>query len=367
MEIIPIVFTGGHAATTAYSLLDEIKRRGIPWEVHFIGAQTAVEGKKIPTLESKLFNDSQTKYHPLISGRIQKRFTVWTIPSLLKIPISFFHAFFLLKKIKPKVILSFGGFVGFPVIVVGWLMGIPSILHEQTSSAGRANIASAFFVKAITLARRSSEKYFPKGKTKIVGNPILPFFANIKAKGKIGNPPTVYITAGSRGSLAINFMIEEILKRLLVDFKVIHQSGSLEKSKFKKIKDNLPVALSNNYRIFGQTKPENLREIYKEADIIVSRAGANSVAEIMAARRPAILIPIPWSNFDEQHKNALYAERFGVSKVLNQDTLTSDKLLKEIILLRNNWEKITNNVKKKKSPDREAAKSLIDILSSYIS
>ncbi|MBI4157312.1 glycosyltransferase [Candidatus Woesebacteria bacterium] len=366
MEDLSIVFAGGHAATTAYSVLGEIKSLGLPWEVHFIGAKSAVEGKRVPTLESKLFVGEGVKFHGLIAGRIQRRFTFWTIPSLFKIPVSFVHAFILLRRIKPKVILSFGGFVGFPVIAVGKLLGIPTILHEQTAAAGRANRASSFFAQTVTLARKCSRKYFAPKKTKVIGNPILPFFAKIKPKRSLGAPPTIYITAGSRGSVTINSAVFEILKKLLADFKVIHQAGPLEKSKFKKMKDNLPVALSDNYRVFGQTKPERLKEIYSQADMVISRAGANSVAEIIAARRPAILIPIPWSYLDEQSKNARFAARFGIARILNQGALTGRKLLKEILMLKEDWEKIQSNVKNKKSPDINASKLMVDILESQL-
>ena len=362
MNEVSIVFAGGHAATTAYSVLEEIRSRGLPWQIHFIGAKSAVEGKSLPTLESKLFVGEGVKFHGLIAGRIQRRFTLWTIPSLLKIPVSFVHSFLLLREIKPRLILSFGGFVGFPLIVAGKILGIPSILHEQTTSAGRANIASSYFAKIVTLARESSKKYFGGRKTKVIGNPILPFFNRIKPKRNIGSPPTIYITAGSRGSLIINSAVFEILKKLLPDFKVIHQAGLLEKSKFKKLKDNLPVALSNNYRVFGQTKPENLKDIYSQTDMVISRAGANSVAEIIAVKRPAILIPIPWSYLDEQNKNAQFAARFGIARILSQETLTGRRLLREITLLKNDWEKLQAKVKNKKSPDINASKLMVDIL-----
>lgn len=362
MQNISVVFAGGHAATTALATLEEIRARALPWEIHFIGAGSAMEGKFVPTLESKIFREGNGKFHGLTSGRIQKRFTFWTIPSILKIPVSFFHAAVLLTAIKPKLILSFGGFVGFPVMVAGRILGIPSILHEQTASAGRANIASARLAKLITLARKSSQKYFPKGKTRVIGNPMLALFTKIRPKRKMSVPPVIYVTAGSRGSTTLNSLIEGILRKLLTNFKVIHQAGPLEKAKFKKIKDNLPVALSDNYRIFGRTRPANVKEIYSASDMVVSRAGANTVSEIMAAKRPALLIPIPWSNFNEQAKNAEFAEKFGIARILKQETLTGGKLFAEIISLQKDWEKIVASVRGKKSPDLDAAKSLVDIL-----
>src|SRR3972149_2512208 len=138
---IPVVLTGSHGATTALSVITEIEAQGLPWAIHFIGTKRAVEGKNVPTLESQVIKGQSLEFHSIISGRIQRRFTFWTIPSLLKIPVSFFQALFLLLKIKPKLILSFGGASAFSVIFAGKVLGIPSILHEQTSVAGRANIA----------------------------------------------------------------------------------------------------------------------------------------------------------------------------------------------------------------------------------
>lgn len=363
-EKISVVFAGGHAATTALATLEEIKRRALPWEIHFIGARRAVEGKSVLTLESQVIGGENVFFHPIVAGRLQRRFNFWTIPSLLKIPASFIHALIVLFRLKPKIILSFGGSSGFAVVLAGWILGIPSLLHEQTTAAGRANLASSYFVRRILLSRESSRRFFPVRKTQVIGNPILPFFAKMRVKIKLGNPPLVYITAGSRGSIIVNSLIEEILRKLLAQVKVIHQTGKLDEAKFKKMKDNLPAALSANYEIFGQIDPNELERIYKETDIVISRAGANSVAEIMAAKRPALLIPIPWSYQNEQRKNAAYAKRFGIARVLDQRTLTGEKLFKEIILRQKNWDKIVGSVKNKKSPDLDAAKLLVNILES---
>lgn len=357
-----IVLTGGHAATTALSVLEEIRAQNLPWKVHFIGTRRAVEGKKVLTLESQILTRENVSFHPIIAGRIQRRFTIWTIPSLIKIPLSFFHALYLLLKIRPKVILSFGGFAGFPVVVAGKILGIPSVLHEQTAAAGRANIASALFAKTVALARESSAKHFSKKKIVVIGNPILSGFTKVRPKNKLGEPLTLYITAGSRGSVTINTLVERILRKLLSEAKVIHQTGAMDEAKFKKIKDNLPAALSANYTVFGQINPRELQKIYSETDIVVSRAGANTVSEIIAAKRPALLIPIPWSYQNEQNKNALFARNFGIARVLNQETLTSKALLKEINLLEKDWGRIVSQIKGKESPDLKAAYSLVEIL-----
>lgn len=366
MAQLNVVLTGSHGATTALSVVNEIETQNLPWEIHFIGSARAVEGKSVPTLESQILGGEGVYFHPIIAGRLQRRFNFWTIPSLIKIPVSFFHALTLLLKIRPKVILSFGGASGAAVTFAGWVLGIPSLVHEQTASAGRANLFSSHFVKIITLARGSSKKFFPKGKTEVIGNPLLPAFRELKVKTKLGNPPAIYITAGSRGSVIINSQVEEILRKLLAEFRITHQTGKLDEAKFRRLKDNLPAALSSNYEVFGQISPGELTRIYEATDIVISRAGANSVAEIIAAKRPSLLIPIPWSYQDEQNKNANFAKAHGVARVLNQETLTPQKLLSEINRLKKDWAAIFAKIKGVKSPDTYAAKRLVDLVKKEI-
>lgn len=359
---IRIVLTGGHAATTALATLDEIVRRSGRWDIYWIGTKKAIEGKAVPTLESKIFSSKGIRSYSIIAGRIQVRFTFWTLSSIAKIPFGFIHALFLLLKIRPKIILSFGGFAAFPVVVAGFLLRIPVVIHEQTMAVGRANKYSSLFAKKIALAREESREYFPKEKCVVVGNPILTQIAEVKPKTEIGKPPTVFITGGSRGSQIMNELVVDVLEKLLKDFVVIHQVGFLDNRKIEKVKDSLAKELREKYEVYPMIDPMDLDGVYKRADVVISRAGANTVAEIVATKRPAILIPIPWSYQDEQAKNAEFAEKFGLAKVLNQEELTGDRLVEEIANLVDNWEEIITRTKNKKSPDIKAAKRLVDLL-----
>lgn len=114
-----IVLTGGHAATTAVATVEEILRRRENWGLYWLGAKNAIEGKDVPTLDVEIFPKLSVSFNPIYAGRIQRKFSIWTIPSLLKIPVGFIQSLFLLKKIKPDLILSFGGFVSFPVVFWG--------------------------------------------------------------------------------------------------------------------------------------------------------------------------------------------------------------------------------------------------------
>jgi UDP-N-acetylglucosamine--N-acetylmuramyl-(pentapeptide) pyrophosphoryl-undecaprenol N-acetylglucosamine transferase len=362
-----VVLTGGHAATTAMATIEEIIRREKDnWDLYWIGAKYAVEGKKVPTLESSFIPKKGVSFYPIVTGRLQRKFTFWTIPSLLKIPFGFFHAFIILLKIKPDIVLSFGGYAAFPVVVSAWLLRIPVVIHEQTMGAGRANISSSFFAKKIAISRKESAKYFKKGKTVVTGNPVMTQITEISPREKLNEPPTLLVSGGSRGSMFINNLIAEILPDLLKKYYVIHITGEIGHSEMSKLKETLPKKLSENYEIYDLIDPMQIDGVYKRADVMVSRAGANTVSEIIMAKIPSILVPLPISYQDEQTLNAKYAEKFGIATVLPQKSLNFKKLFKEIEKTFKEREKIIKRVKTKKSPDLNASEKLVDILEAMV-
>ena len=358
-----IVFTGGHAGTTAATIASRAFDKGYGWEIHWIGPQKATEGKSHSTLEAKIFPSLGIKFHSIVTGRLQRKFTFWTIPSLLRIPWGFAEALYLLLKIRPKLILSFGGFAAFPVVVIGWSLGIPVIVHEQTTAAGRANRASALFAKKILLSREESRIYFPERKCQVVGNPIPEMFFNIDQKS-VSTKPVIFVTGGSRGSQIINEKIRLALPALLSKFKVIHQVGEADFDKFEKYKKELSLGIMTEYEIVGFISPSKMADYYAKADVVVGRSGANTVAEIIAAGKPTIFIPIPWSYLNEQSKNAQYAAKFIPVEIISQENLNTTNLMKKIDLLLAKAEK--SAFPKFENPDRSAASTITGIIEIYL-
>jgi UDP-N-acetylglucosamine--N-acetylmuramyl-(pentapeptide) pyrophosphoryl-undecaprenol N-acetylglucosamine transferase len=359
-----VVLTGGHAATTAIAVVEEIIRRyqDSPVEIFWIGVKNAFEGKGVPTIESLHFSKLGIKTYFINTGRLQRKLTLWTIPSLFKIPFGFIHSLFLIANIRPDIIVSFGGFAAFPVVLVGKILGIPSILHEQTAAAGRANLFSAPFASKIALARKESLKYFNSSKSVLVGNPVMTQVLEVLPKEKMSRTPVLYVTGGSRGSQSINQALEPILQKLLGKFNVIHQTGLLDFHKFESIRNKLPSEVRERYEVYSLIDPMQIDSVYKRADIIVSRAGANTVSEIMAVKRPSILIPIPFSYLDEQTANAVLASKFGIAKILKQDELSPDRLMKEIEEVYLNWHEYIKRSSKKEAPDKNAAIRFVDLI-----
>ncbi len=361
-----IILTGGHAGSTAYAVIQELnKSEETKWEICWIGSKNAIEGNSLTTFEHKIFNQIGIPFYTLFAGRLQTKFTFWTIPSLIKIPIGFVQSLYYLLSIRPQIVLSFGGYAALPVVICSWILRIPVIIHEQTSAAGRANEVGSRFANKILLARSSSKTYFDSKKCLVVGNPISKEIQSIKPRYVLSKTPTILITGGSRGSILINNSVSKILPDLLKNYKIIHQTGEAEFKKFLDLREKLPNKLSANYEVVSFIEPWHWNEIVNDADLIIGRAGANTVSEIIYTKRPSILIPLRIAYKNEQMKNALFAKDFGIAEIIEEKDLDSELLLQKAKAMFSNWQTIVNKVKNKNIPDEGSARKIVDIIEEY--
>ena len=337
MKSKKILLTGGHAATAALALVDTLETdKKIKWDIYWVGSKKATEGGKNETLEYKIFSEHKSvKNYSIISGRVQKKFTKFTLISLLKIPLGFLNALYIVLKINPSIIISFGGFAAFPLVFWGSIFGKKVIIHEQTVAVGMSNNLSSKFATKIAVSRKSSLSYFPKSKTALTGNLVQELILKIKPRSKVSKTPVIFITGGSRGSLILNKTVKKALPSLIKKYKIIHQSGDHDEKSFKNIK-------SSNYSIKGTLSRDEFISALSKADIAISRAGANTVGELVLAKIPSILIPIPWTRYDEQNKNAQLAQKCGVATILKQDELTKESLINKIEEVLKNWKKMAS-------------------------
>ncbi len=360
-----ILLTGGHAGSTAYSLIQEIKQEKPAWNIVFVGAKSAVEGTKFPTLENSYLPKLGIKYISIIAGRIQRRFTFWTIPSLMKIPLGFLHALIIIIKERPSVVVSFGGYSAFPVVVTAKIFRIPVILHEQTFSSGRSNHVSSYFADRIALARYESIKYFPKDKSVVIGNPISKEVSRCNNKKNSVQKGSVLIAGGSRGSLFINRIVKEIIPVLLKDFNIYHQTGNQFIAEFQKLRSDLNKKDRVKYHVFPTVEMWKWYRYLEDSDLIISRSGANIVSETAYLNMPSVYIPIPYSYQNEQYKNALFAKNLGLATIFNQDTVKSEDVYREIIRISKNWKSIVNRSERPPIDDSKASGKLLQIIFDY--
>ena len=357
-----IVLTGGHAGSTALAVVEELKKDSqVSWEIHWIGAASAIEGAKITPFSKRMLPSQGVYSHSIIAGRLQRKFSRQSLPALIKIPVGFLYAFWLLIKIKPDITLSFGGFAAFPVVLASFILRVPVIIHEQTMAVGLANKISSPFAKKIALAREESRKYFPQRKTLLIGNPIVNSILKINPKKNLSGEPTILITGGSTGAQNINRVVDEVLETLLRDYKLIHHTGDLDFAYFEKRKRGLQPELKGKYAVHSFIA--NMAEAYQKVDMIIARAGANTVAEVIAIKRPTIFIPIPWTRYNEQVKNAELAEEAGIAVIINQNELIGEVLVEKIKEVRKNWVKMVAGTDSKLGElDKKAANKLVRLV-----
>jgi len=296
------------------------------------------------------------KFVPIATGRLQRKLSWSTIPSLLKIPHGFCQSLFHLIKLKPNIIASFGGYISVPVILSGWLLRIPSITHEQTRTIGLANRINSFFAKKVAVSFSELLNKLPKNKSVYTGMLLRACLKNKKSPGILADidclsqktkKAIVFVTGGKSGSRFINNLVKNILPALLKKHIVVHQTGSLEFLEFKQLRQRF----ANRYWSFDLLKGEEWGWILNNADIVVSRAGANIVSELIFLKKPSILIPIPWSYKNEQDKNAELIKELRGGEILNQKTVTPQKLLITIEKMIKNKKNYIKNLKQAKITD----------------
>ncbi|MEK7559294.1 MAG: UDP-N-acetylglucosamine--N-acetylmuramyl-(pentapeptide) pyrophosphoryl-undecaprenol N-acetylglucosamine transferase [Patescibacteria group bacterium] len=335
-----IAIIGGHLSP-ALSIIEKIPEE---WDVVFIGRKYIFEGDKAISLEYKTIKELGVEFENLNTGRFQRKFTRSTIPSLLKLPKGFYSAIRILNKHKPDVILGFGGYIQLPVIVAAFFKKIPVVIHEQTLEAGISNQICAKFAKKICISWESSARFFPKEKTVITGIPLRKDTVKInKTKpSELRRIQQIFITGGSSGSHFINEAVEKSILEILY-YKIIHQTGDSRKfndfERLSEIKENLPEKLRKNYIIKKFINPSEFSDLIGESDLIISRAGINTISEIIFFKKPCILIPIPFAQKNEQFKNSLFLKNLGLAEIIEQKNTTSNLLIQKIQIMLKNKDK----------------------------
>jgi len=360
MRKIKVAITGGHL-TCALATISALRKNDSGIEIVFFGRKHSMEGDASFSAEYKIIPKMGIKFLSIESGRIQRRFTKYTLSSLTKIPWGFLQSFYYIAREKPDVICSFGGYLSSPVVFAGWLFGIPSITHEQSVIPGLACKFNSLFVNKIAISWPQTRKYLKNNKVVLTGNPIrkevfavnpsdpkLKKFLDFASHSK--RHPLIYVTGGNQGSHFLNNTIKNILPKLLENYFVIHQTGD---SKIYHDYEDLVTSyksqvLGGRYFVTKYIDSVDVGAVLNKADLVVSRAGANTVTELLALGKPAILIPLPWSGGKEQQENARIIQEVGIGQVLLQENLTPYSLVQSIDNAIANLKNFKKNVLKAK-------------------
>jgi UDP-N-acetylglucosamine--N-acetylmuramyl-(pentapeptide) pyrophosphoryl-undecaprenol N-acetylglucosamine transferase len=327
-----IVITGGHhsSALPVMSILQEMHKN---LEISWIGHRRSLQGDVSDTLEYREITGLGIPFFELHAGKFYK---TYNLSSLIKIPYGFFQSLVLLARIRPRLIVSFGGYLAVPVVIAGWVLGIPSVTHEQTVVAGWANKVISRFAKKILVSWPSSLKYFEGRNPVLTGIPIRSDILTSRTNNFEfqNNLPVLYVTGGKTGSHKINDVVLESLGPLLSMCNVIWQCGDNSVyNDYEKISEyyaSITPKTVGTVILKKFISSTEIGEVFLKANLLVSRSGAHTIAELIVTNKKAILIPIPWVSHNEQFENAKVLEELGLAKVISENTLNSSQLVFEV-------------------------------------
>lgn len=369
-----IIISGGHL-TPALALIDYIQENKIEAEVAFFGRLFSQDINKQESQEKKEIEKRKVKFVAYSAPRPQKNIFK-KIPFFFKFALAYINAIFLMFRYRPHVFITFGGYLAVPIAIAAWSLGIKVITHEQTVTAGQANLIISKFAKKIALSSEDSKKHFPKNKTVVTGNPIRPDLLNAKpkrpkwSKDLNTNKPTLLITGGNQGSYIINTTVSQVLPKIIRNWNVIHACGNPTnkinyKAELTKVKNNLHAGHRKNYIIKEWLSTQEMAWVYNIADGAISRSGANTVQELCFAQIPTIFIPLPFSKGNEQLLNAKTITDKKAGLLLEQKKLNNETLFKEIQYLKKHQKSLRRKLEPLKPSANGAAKlwELIDQIS----
>lgn len=317
--------TGGHIMPIL-AVVKQIKHLKKDVDFLFVGTEKGPE--------AKLVKEAGIKFKSVLAGKMRRYLSFKNIIDFFKAPIGIRQARIIVDEFKPDVLFSKGGYVSVPTVLACYKLGVPIILHESDVRPGRANLFMAKYADKIALGFEQAKTYFGEfaDKCVVTGNPVRAEILDGSTKRgyvKFGleyDKPVLLVMGGSQGAKRVNELVGEVLPCLLAKWQVVHLTGDLRTEEQK----NLRTDKFKDYHFFKFLDAQEMGDVLACADLVVSRAGANSLAEIAGLGRPSILIPYPYAVGDHQKLNAEVFEKVGASVVLNEDGLTGEKLLEKV-------------------------------------
>jgi UDP-N-acetylglucosamine--N-acetylmuramyl-(pentapeptide) pyrophosphoryl-undecaprenol N-acetylglucosamine transferase len=293
-----------------------------------------------PFDQNALFENGIAYIH-IPAGKVRRYASIQNVTDAFKTAAGTLSALVTLFRLYPDVVMSKGGYASVPTVLAARALRIPVIIHESDAKPGRANLLASKYAAKIAISFESAAQYFPKSVQKKIartGIPIRKALTRIETEGAkqyLGlekEIPTVLILGGSQGAVKINEAVISALPNLVSFANVIHQTGQ---ANFKNVQGVAQVVLGSDSRASRYHPINYLSEISLQraagvADVVVSRAGANSIAEIGLWKKPAIIIPIPESVSHDQRTNAYAYARTGAAVVIEEENLTPHLLVSEI-------------------------------------
>ncbi|GIN59686.1 UDP-N-acetylglucosamine--N-acetylmuramyl-(pentapeptide) pyrophosphoryl-undecaprenol N-acetylglucosamine transferase 2 [Lederbergia ruris] len=330
-----IVFTGGGSAGHVTPNMAIIKELDKGWDIFYIGSRKGIE--------KELIQKINIPYYGINSGKLRRYFDFQNVKDAFNVIKGYFEAKIILKKLKPNLVFSKGGFVSVPVILAAKTLRIPVFIHESDITPGLANKISQRFATKIFTSFEEAKKFFPEHKTTVIGSPIRKeILSGSAARGRAflgfhSNLPVLTIMGGSLGAKKINEIIRTSLPELTLKYQIVHLCG----------KGNKEERYSNvsGYRQYEYLHDE-LSDILAASDIVITRGGSNAIFEFLALNIPMLIIPLGLDQSrGDQILNAKAFQEKGYCLMLEEEKLDRETLMEHLDSIYKNKEKFEKNMK----------------------
>lgn len=338
--MIRIVLTGGGTGGHIFPLIAVVdKIRAQSAEVEFLYLGSGGE------MEKKIMNENSIEAKYIMSGKMRRYFSLANFVDFFKLPIGFVQSLWYLFWYMPDVIFSKGGYVSVPVAFAAWIYMIPILTHESDAMPGLANQIIGKLSERVAISYPSTRKYFSAEKILLTGNPVREDInkgdktAFMEKFGLTQSKPVILVLGGSQGARNINIAVTSVINELLKIGQVIHQTGeakyeeTIKLARLEGVKEG-----RDGYHPVPFFDLIDMRNALCAADIIISRAGANSISEIAANEKPAIFIPLPTAANNHQGMNAYYLTEKGGAIVLEESNIGRNMLISKIEKILNDKE-----------------------------
>ncbi|WP_343810817.1 undecaprenyldiphospho-muramoylpentapeptide beta-N-acetylglucosaminyltransferase, partial [Virgibacillus siamensis] len=335
-----IMFTGGGTAghvIVNLALIPIFQKEG--WEIDYIGSKSGIERKLIGQLDG-------VTYYPIATGKLRRYMSKENFKDPFKVLKGTVQAWRIIGKRKPSVIFSKGGFVSVPVIMAAKMRGVPAVIHESDFTPGLANKLAIPFAKKVLATFPETMNYLPKAKAEYVGAVIRDELftgdkeAGLKKCGFNREKPVLLIMGGSGGSEKINQTVRNGLDALLPEFQIVHICG------YGKTDSAVDRDGYTQYEYVN----EELKDLFAACDFVLSRAGSNAIFEFLALRKPMLLVPLTkQASRGDQIINANSFLDQGYASVLEEEKMTEESLVHELLQLKKKSPVIVDNMRKYQS------------------
>jgi UDP-N-acetylglucosamine--N-acetylmuramyl-(pentapeptide) pyrophosphoryl-undecaprenol N-acetylglucosamine transferase len=349
-----IVFTGGGSAghvTPNIALMHKLEQLG--WEIKYIGSATGIE--------KDIIEREGVPFYPISSGKLRRYFDLKNFKDPFKVMKGVYESYRLLRRLKPAIVFSKGGFVSVPVVLGSRMNKVPVIIHESDITPGLANKISIPFATKVCVTFPESLQHVQKDKAVLTGLPIREHILSGKASSGYqlcdfhSQKPVILVMGGSLGSQVINQAVRDNLPRLLAQFQIVHLCG----------KGNISSEFINTrgYKQFEYLN-EELPDVLAMTELVISRAGATSIYEFLVLEKPMLLIPLSLqASRGDQILNAKSFQKAGYAEVLQEEDLTAETLAARVEALHANRE--THKAAMQSQNENDAVASIVKLIEAF--